>query len=218
MDKLDLTSSECDFLQCLREPDAARVHVPNRAVAPLDNLSKCRMLLPPSDPNRIDGAASVAKTEYLESAEFQNRVEHAKAYQEEQTRRRIQKEKEAEERLRNQPTAWNSFGKLVHDKSAKARDALGPFVLLQECVRGKKQVCVKIRKVDRLFGSIVGYLEAFDKHCNLILRNCVQQYTDNVPEHPHQPEGKKLLKNIQRNLSWVFLKGDTVCSVIVLPD
>lgn len=54
--------------------------------------------------------------------------------------------------------------------------ASGPLALLQKFRSGRTRVKIYIRKEHGIRGSISGYIEAFDKHFNIALVDCIEIY------------------------------------------
>jgi small nuclear ribonucleoprotein (snRNP)-like protein len=115
---------------------------------------------------------------------------------------------------------------------------VGPLSLLHSIQRQKQRVRVLLRYVDCIRGTVTGYLLAFDKHMNMILRDVDEVYTSRVtsildglhltkeelevrrrceciPESDVK-EGQErgsYIKLGQRHLHQVLLRGDNVVMV-----
>lgn len=85
--------------------------------------------------------------------------------------------------------------------------AHGPMSLLQEAIESDIPVVISCRNNHKLIAKV----RAFDRHCNLILENVKELWTESLKNN----KGKKV-KSIskERFVSKLFLRGDTV--VIVL--
>lgn len=82
----------------------------------------------------------------------------------------------------------------------------GPMETLYKAFHGKKQIKVVVRDSHKVRGHIVGFLVAFDRHMNLILRSakesCFQEPTkDDTPEP------------VIRHFETVLVRGDTIVLV-----
>lgn len=52
----------------------------------------------------------------------------------------------------------------------------GPLALLQKFHKNRTRVHVYIRKEHGIKGHITGFIEAFDKHLNLAMSDCIETY------------------------------------------
>lgn len=55
-------------------------------------------------------------------------------------------------------------------------DAKGPLALVKKFLKNHTKVRVFIRKEHEIRGFITGFIEAFDKHLNLSMSECVEVY------------------------------------------
>lgn len=80
----------------------------------------------------------------------------------------------------------------------------GPLSVLQQAVRNSSQVLINCRNNKKLLGRV----KAFDRHCNMILENVKEMWT----ELPKTGKGKKKAKPVNRDryISKLFLRGDSV--------
>merc|ERR1712098_56518 len=87
----------------------------------------------------------------------------------------------------------------------------GPLSLLAESVRTSSQVLINVRNNRKLLGRV----KAFDRHCNMVLENVQEMWTEN----PKSGKGKKKAKpvNKDRFISKMFLRGDSVILVLKNP-
>lgn len=78
------------------------------------------------------------------------------------------------------------------------------------CV-GPHQVLINCRNNKKLLARV----KAFDRHCNMVLENVTEMWT----EQPKTGKGKKKAKpvNKDRNISKMFLRGDSVILVLRNP-
>ncbi|KAJ3825731.1 hypothetical protein F5878DRAFT_526454, partial [Lentinula raphanica] len=76
----------------------------------------------------------------------------------------------------------------------------GPLSVLQQAVRNHAQVLISLRNDKKLLARV----KAFDRHCNMVLENVKEMWTE-------IPKGKnKKPVNKDRFISKMFLRGDSV--------
>ena len=87
----------------------------------------------------------------------------------------------------------------------------GPLSILTESVRNNTQVLINCRNNKKLLGRV----KAFDRHCNMVLENVKEMWT----EIPRAGKGKKKAKpvNKDRYINKMFLRGDSVILVLRNP-
>ncbi|XP_062502719.1 small nuclear ribonucleoprotein Sm D2-like [Corticium candelabrum] len=87
----------------------------------------------------------------------------------------------------------------------------GPLSLLMQAVKANTQVLINCRNNRKLLARV----KAFDRHCNLVLENVREMWT----ETPKTGKGKKKAKpvNKDRYISKLFLRGDSVILVLRNP-
>merc|ERR1712178_517519 len=87
----------------------------------------------------------------------------------------------------------------------------GPLSVLTEAMRANSQVLINVRNNKKLLGRI----KAFDRHCNMVLENVKDMWT----EMPKSGKGAKKTKpvNKDRYISKMFLRGDSVILVLRNP-
>ncbi|PAA53953.1 hypothetical protein BOX15_Mlig003102g2 [Macrostomum lignano] len=87
----------------------------------------------------------------------------------------------------------------------------GPLSVLTYSVRNNTQVLINCRNNKKLLGRV----KAFDRHCNMVLENVKEMWT----EVPRSGKGKKKSKPINRDryISKLFLRGDSVILVLRNP-
>eukprot|EP00128_Syssomonas_multiformis_P004782 Colp12_sorted_trinity150504_noHs@20640 len=87
----------------------------------------------------------------------------------------------------------------------------GPLSVLTESVKNNTQVLINCRNNKKLFARV----KAFDRHCNMVLENVKEMWT----ETPQSGKGKKKSKpvNKDRYISKLFLRGDSVILVLRNP-
>merc|ERR1712226_407505 len=87
----------------------------------------------------------------------------------------------------------------------------GPLSVLTQSVKNNTQVLINCRNNRRLLGRV----KAFDRHCNMVLVDVKEMWTEN----PKTGKGKKNSKpvNKDRFISKMFLRGDSVILVLKNP-
>lgn len=87
----------------------------------------------------------------------------------------------------------------------------GPLSVLTQSVKNNTQVIINCRNNKKLLGRV----KAFDRHCNMVLENVKEMWT----EVPKTGKGKKKSKpvNKDRYISKMFLRGDSVILVLRNP-
>ncbi|KAF6027771.1 hypothetical protein EB796_013920 [Bugula neritina] len=87
----------------------------------------------------------------------------------------------------------------------------GPLSVLTQSVKNNTQVLINCRNNKKLLGRV----KAFDRHCNMVMENVKEMWT----ELPKTGKGKKKGKpvNKDRYISKMFLRGDSVILVLRNP-
>lgn len=85
--------------------------------------------------------------------------------------------------------------------------ANGPMSLLQNAVANSTPVVISCRNNHKLIGRV----KAFDRHCNMVLENVKELWTETVRNSKGQQI--KLLPK-ERFVSKMFLRGDSVIVVL----
>lgn len=87
----------------------------------------------------------------------------------------------------------------------------GPLSVLTQSVKNNTQVLINCRNNKKLLARV----KAFDRHCNMVLENVKEMWT----EQPKTGKGKKKAKpvNKDRFISKMFLRGDSVILVLRNP-
>eukprot|EP00941_MAST-03F_sp_MAST-3F-sp1_P002213 g2213.t1 len=87
----------------------------------------------------------------------------------------------------------------------------GPLSVLKQSVKSNEQVLINVRNNHKLLARV----KAFDRHCNMVLEN-VREFWSEVPK---SGKGKKKGKaiNKERFISKMFLRGDSVIVVLRNP-
>jgi len=88
---------------------------------------------------------------------------------------------------------------------------VGPLSILTQSVKNNTQVLINCRNNKKLLGRV----KAFDRHCNMVLENVKEMWT----ELPKSGKGKKKAKPVARDrfISKMFLRGDSVILVLKNP-
>ncbi|RXI07302.1 hypothetical protein DVH24_026438 [Malus domestica] len=102
----------------------------------------------------------------------------------------------------------------VRDEGAKNEEEefnTGPLSVLMMSVKNNTQVLINCRNNRKLLGRV----RAFDRHCNMVLENVREMWT----EVPKTGKGKKKAQpvNKDRFISKMFLRGDSVIIVLRNP-
>uniref|UniRef100_A0A182M1F5 Probable small nuclear ribonucleoprotein Sm D2 n=1 Tax=Anopheles culicifacies TaxID=139723 RepID=A0A182M1F5_9DIPT len=122
---------------------------------------------------------------------------------------------------------WSQQEKPIHKALAKPKSELtpeelarqeeeefntGPLSVLTQSVKNNTQVLINCRNNKKLLGRV----KAFDRHCNMVLENVKEMWT----EVPRTGKGKKKVKpvNKDRFISKMFLRGDSVILVLRNPQ
>jgi len=119
----------------------------------LDNISKFRPLLPECDPQRLDPSSL--------SDKYKNGNGIAPS-----------RSKDSEISNKKKPSMFLSMASKFENS--------GPFSLLYDILRNRQRVRVMVRYVDCIRGTLTGYLVAFDKHFNIIMKDVDEVYSGRV--------------------------------------
>ncbi|KAK1766137.1 small nuclear ribonucleoprotein Sm D2 [Phialemonium atrogriseum] len=84
----------------------------------------------------------------------------------------------------------------------------GPLSILQTAVRSHNQVLISLRNSRKILARV----KAFDRHCNMILENAKEMWTE-TPRLANGKKGKAVNKD--RFISKMFLRGDSVVLVLL---
>ena len=161
---LDFTSDRFDALYSLTAPEGIVVETNptiffgQTMIQKLDNISKFRMMLPKCDPQSLD-PTSVNK--HASSAKNNNTTKPNSIN---------------EEKTKKQPM----FLSMVSQYESKNS---GPLSLLYSILEQRQRVRVMVRYADCIRGTITGYLIAFDKHFNMILKDVDEVYSGRITRH-----------------------------------
>jgi small nuclear ribonucleoprotein D2 len=101
---------------------------------------------------------------------------------------------------------------LSPEEEARREEALmlsGPLSVLTHAVKSNEPVLINCRNNKKLLGRV----KAFDRHCNMVLENVQELWTETV----RNAKGKKRTKPMDRFISKMFLRGDSVILVVRNP-
>eukprot|EP00112_Aurelia_sp_Birch-Aquarium-sp1_P018747 Seg4521.2 transcript_id=Seg4521.2/GoldUCD/mRNA.D3Y31 product="putative small nuclear ribonucleoprotein Sm D2" protein_id=Seg4521.2/GoldUCD/D3Y31 len=86
----------------------------------------------------------------------------------------------------------------------------GPLSVLMQSVKNNTQVLINCRNNRKLLGRV----KAFDRHCNMVLENVKELWTE-VPKSSKTKKAKPINKD--RYIAKMFLRGDSVILVLRNP-
>ncbi|KAI1720622.1 LSM domain-containing protein [Ditylenchus destructor] len=97
------------------------------------------------------------------------------------------------------------------EKKEQEEFNIGPLSVLTHSVKNNAQVLINCRNNKKLLGRI----KAFDRHCNMVLEDVKEMWT----ETPKSGKGKKKAKPVAKDrfISKMFLRGDSVILVLKNP-
>ena len=102
---------------------------------------------------------------------------------------------------------------MTPEELAKLEEELfntGPLSILTQAVKNSDQVLINCRNNRKILARV----KAFDRHCNMVLENVKEMWT----ETPRTGKGKKAKPvNKDRYISKMFLRGDSVILVLKNP-
>lgn len=209
---LDFRSKHFDALKVFQTPRKL-LTLPAPTAYPLDNIQKCRHLLPKSDINRQILTARPKKAS-LSAAE-------AKV-------------------VAIKKTSASAAPSLFEQLADTYLD--GPFCVLRRCFLERLRVLVVIRRINSVRGTSSGFLKAFDKHMNLVLLDVTQEYIPldtrkrllREVQKGKRRAGDQVFSaaNLQRNrrvldgaggvrreyVKQLFIRGDNVVSISAIVD
>ena len=90
----------------------------------------------------------------------------------------------------------------------------GPLSVLQQSVQNNTQVLINCRNNKKLLGRV----KAFDTHCNMVLEDVQELWTE-MPKGSGKGNGNKQSHPVtkERYISKMFLRGDSVILVLRNP-
>ena len=167
---LDFTSDRFDAVYALMAPEGIVMEAnptifgsTQTAVQKLDNISKFRALLPDRDPQRID-PTSIHNKAIATKKHTPTTVLDSSGIKHEETK------------TKKKPMFLSMSSKYESKKS-------GPLSLLYSILENRQRIRVMVRYVDCVRGTLTGYLIAFDKHFNMILKDVDEVYSGRVTKH-----------------------------------
>merc|ERR1712166_1350453 len=102
---------------------------------------------------------------------------------------------------------------MTWDDKAKTEEeefSTGPLSVLTQSVKSNTQVLINCRNNKKLLGRV----KAFDRHCNMVLENVKEMWTE-TPKGTATKKSKPVNKD--RFISKMFLRGDSVIIVLRNP-
>jgi small nuclear ribonucleoprotein D2 len=116
-------------------------------------------------------------------------------------------------KIRGRPREKPAAEKTEEERAKEEQEAFehGPLSLLTQSVKNQTQVLINVRNNRKLLGRV----KAFDRHCNMVLENVREMWT----EIPKTGKGQKKAKPIHKDrfISKMFLRGDSVILVLRNP-
>ncbi|RWS13523.1 small nuclear ribonucleoprotein Sm D2-like protein [Dinothrombium tinctorium] len=88
----------------------------------------------------------------------------------------------------------------------------GPLSILTQSVKNNSQVLISCRNNRKLLGRV----KAFDRHCNMVLENVKEMWTE-IPKSGKGQKKKAKPVNKDRYISKMFIRGDSVILVLKNP-
>ena len=107
----------------------------------------------------------------------------------------------------------SGFQKLhSEDTDDKFQLESGPLSVLMQSVKQNTQVLINCRNNHKLLARV----KAFDRHCNMVLENVKEMWT----ETPNAGKGKAAAQSVNKDrfISKMFLRGDSVIIVLRNPN
>ncbi|CAG9463561.1 unnamed protein product [Pedinophyceae sp. YPF-701] len=185
---LDFLSREFDALRALYEPN---LQPPDPSAPLLDNLHKCRSLLPEDHPESIPHRSATGDEARKAAREQHKRQQLA--------RTGVRQQREAREALRA-PLLQRVMDVCAHP---------GPFDVLRAAQRAGAKVKVVLRHAGGVSGVAMGRVVAYDKHMNLVLRDVVEVSTVRVRTSrryttPGRPDASDAAQDEDRELRELY--------------
>ena len=105
----------------------------------------------------------------------------------------------------------DEFYSSKEDKDEKEEFETGPLSVLMQSVKNNTQVLINCRNNHKLLARV----KAFDRHCNMVLENVKEMWTENPKKGSKGEEVQPIAKD--RYISKMFLRGDSVIIVLKNP-
>jgi len=165
---LDFTSPQFDAIYALSAPESivakSNASIFSLSSSKLDNISKFRALLPECDPQRMEPTVRRQKN-------------NASAGQTQTAAIASNNTKSNKETAAKKNKKASLFLAMA---SSYEKPTSGPLSLLYSILQNRQRVRIMIRYVDCIRGTLTGYLVAFDKHFNMILKDVDEVYGGRV--------------------------------------
>jgi small nuclear ribonucleoprotein (snRNP)-like protein len=174
-DALDFASERFDPRAALLEATAEQVRRANRGELPAgarDRVERCACLLPPTDPLFRPPPARPPPPPSSSSAAAARRSGGSGPARRPATRRA-------------------SDAATSYFRALAAPLVAGPFSVLHRAVAHRQRVRVVVRYVDGIRGTVTGFLVAFDRHFNLLLRDAEEVYSPRLAPSCRGPGGHR---------------------------
>jgi small nuclear ribonucleoprotein D2 len=97
------------------------------------------------------------------------------------------------------------------DKDELKEFETGPLSVLMQSVKQNTQVLINCRNNHKLLARVKG----FDRHCNMVLENVKEMWTETPRDEVGNRKGAPINKD--RYISKMFLRGDSVIIVLRNP-
>ena len=109
--------------------------------------------------------------------------------------------------------SWkDDYYKTNEERDEKEEFEKGPLSVLLQSVKNNTQVLINCRNNHKLLARV----KAFDRHCNMVLENVKEIWTEN--QKKGNKEGKATPITKDRYISKMFLRGDSVIIVLKNPN
>lgn len=157
---LDFTSARFDAAYALIAPERDVINAnpsllcsTSQQSQKLDNISKFRSMLPQCDPQRIEPKARNIPNKTAE------------------------KPSNSEVNMKKKVPMLLAMSEKYENKQS------GPLSLLYSIVANRQRARVMVRYVDCIRGTLTGFVMAFDKHFNMIMRDVDEVYGGRITQH-----------------------------------
>ena len=188
---LDIYSTEFDPVRALK---ADVIPLPFPGEKSLDRLYKFRRLLPKNHPD------------------FNINVSLGKVDTSEKNRKKIEEKMVQKIKEKQKETFVNAISNSFEK---------GPLSILKRCFIEQRRIKMWIRRLNGIKGTCEGYLEAFDRHFNVVLSDVSEDFLmfDKyvlVPSSGKRLKKKAVLKPRKRYFKRIFLRGDNVALISIV--
>merc|ERR1711862_374310 len=99
------------------------------------------------------------------------------------------------------------------NKGTVTEFATGPLSMLYKAVRNNTQILINVRNNHKILGRV----KAFDRHCNLLLEDEKEMWTE-TSKGGKGRNGRGQTINKDRFVSKMFLRGDSVILIVSNPS